>query len=233
MFRTCTTLIVSRHRFMIFALAMLCSFSHAAPAQADANQQKALFNEALRANAILENERLQEIVSKTPKILLELNQNGMSLIEFAFVYLNEDLVSQTNLDFLEFLTSNDFFGQEIDRAEHFSFAVQALQGADDQIGSIDLSDDMIVHNSREPFIALLSQTITDRVSQKPLSSEESLALVLDICDPEAFEAGQEKLFGTQLIEAIASALVPQHRSFVEVYLKTGTLDATCVEGLLT
>ncbi len=233
MFGTYDTLNLLSCRSVLFALMMSCVCFVAAPSKADTHETRMLFDEALQANANFDNERLLEILSKKPEVLLERTNNGISLIEFAFFYLNEDLVSQTNFEFIRMLVNNDFFGQKVDRAEHFSFALQALHGADEQIGSIDLSDDMIVHNSREPFIALLSQTIADRVSQKPLGSKESLAVVLDICDPEAFEAGQERFFTKNLIHAVLSPLSPEHRALVEASLRTGIfLDVTCVDELL-
>ncbi|WP_170398947.1 hypothetical protein [Ruegeria arenilitoris] len=232
-FRTHFALIVSRFVGIAFALSVSSGVLCSGSARADTSDPIKLFEDALQANADFENQRLQEIVSSRPELLLERNKNGLTLIDFAFFYLNEDLVSQTNFDFLKHLSSNDFYGQKIDRSEHFSFAVQALRGADDQIGRIDLPDDMIVHSSREPFIALLSDTIADRLSQDPLNSAGSLELVLDICDPKAFHLGQEKFFGKQLTQAIASTLVPQHKSFVEVYAQSGTLNANCVEALLS
>jgi hypothetical protein len=217
---------------MMFALAVSSVFVCLGFARADTSDPTILFDEALQANADFENQRLQEIVSSRPELLLDRNKNGLTLINFAFFYLNEDLVSQTNFEFLKHLSSNDFYGLKIDRSEHFSFAVQALRGADDQIGRIDLPDDMIVHSSREPFIALLSDTIGDRQSQEPLSSAVSLELVLDICDPKAFHLGQEKFFGKQLTQAIGNTLAPQHKNFVEVYAQSGTLNANCVKALL-
>lgn len=227
-----TSSVVSCAQNMLLALFVSCGLLYAAPVQSDMYEPRALFDEALRANANFENERLQKIVSERPEVLLARNSGGISLIEFAFYYLNEDVVSQTNFEFLTFLINHDFFGQKVNRAEHFSFAVRALRGADNQINRIDLSSDMIVHSSREPFIGLLSQTIVDRAERDPLSSEESLGLVLQVCDPEVFEAGQGKFFGTQFVQAVASALIKEHSSFIEVYLQTGTLDAICVEELL-
>lgn len=232
MFRTHFALNVSRFLNMTFALTVLCGFLCFGSARADTSDPIKLFDEALQANADFENQRLQEILSSRPELLLERNQHGLTLISLAFFYLNEDLVSQTNFEFLKHLSSNDFYGQKIDRSEHFSFAVQALRGADDQIGRIDLSEDMRVHNSREPFIALLSDTIADRFSPDTLNSNSSLKLLLDICDPKAFQRGQEKLFGKQLTQAIASTLAPQHKSFVDVYVQSRTLNANCVEALL-
>lgn len=232
MFRAPIAIVVSRFVGMSCALAVSCGFLLISSVEADASDPIELFDEALQANAEFDNHSLVEIVSSRPELLLEQNANGLTLVEFAFFYLNDDLVSQTNFDFLKHLFENDFHGQNIDRSEHFSFALKALRGADDQIGRIDLPDDMIVHDAREPFIALLSDTISDRLPQAPLTSEDSLQLVLDICDPKAFHLGQEAFFGKQLTQAIASTLVPQHKNFVQAYAQSGTLNASCVEALL-
>ncbi|WP_353339717.1 hypothetical protein [Pelagimonas sp. KU-00592-HH] len=224
-------IVVSRFVGMSCALAISCGFLLGGSVGADTSDPVELFDEAFQANANFENHRLEEIVSSRPELLLERNANGQTLVDFAFFYLNDDLVSQTNLIFLKHLFKNDFYGQSIDRSEHFSLAVKALRGADGQIGRIDLPDDMIVHDAREPFIALLSDTISDRLQQAPLTSEDSLQLVLDICDPKAFHLGQEAFFGKQLTQAIASTLVPQHKNFVEVYAQSGTLNVSCVEAL--
>ncbi len=232
MFKTFATPLIMRRKRMVRALFVICGLICSAPVLAGENHLKALYDEAVRANADFHNARLQEIVSSHPEVLLERNENGLSLIRFAFFYLNDDLVSQTNFEFIEFLIRNDFFGQDVDKAEHFDFAVQAMRGADRQISRIDLPEEMIFHKTRDPFIALLSRTIVDRVSHNPFSSQESLELLLDVCDPKVFVAGQEKLLNKQLVTAVERTLSQTHRGFVESYVKTGTLNALCVESFL-
>lgn len=217
---------------MIFTLTVSCAFLHLESARADTSDPINLFDEALQANAGFENQRLQDIVAGHPEMLLVRSETGLSLIEYAFVFINDDLVSQTNFDFLKHLSSNNFYDQEVDRSEHFSFAMNALRAADDQIGRIDLPDDMVVHRTREPFLSLLSETIAYRLPQNPLSSEDSVMLILDICDPSVFQPGQESFVGTQLSQAIASSLTLQLRNFVDVYVQTGTVNANCVAALL-
>ncbi len=232
MFKAFATPLILRRKRTARVLFFMCGLICNAPVQAGENHLKALYDEAVLANTNLRNARLQEIVSSHPEVLLERSRDGMSLTRFAFFYLNDDLVSQTNFEFIEFLIRHDFFGQDVDKAEHFGFAVQAMRGADRQIARIDLLDEMVFHKTRDPFIALLSHTIADRVSRNPFSSQESLELLLDVCDPKVFVAGQEKLLNTQLVTAVERRLSQTHRNFVETYVKTGTLNAVCVESFL-
>jgi hypothetical protein len=216
----------------IAAVTALCIFTCPALAQTDTVRLKTLYDQAHRAIVSFENNQLENIVSQSPEVLLERNQSGISLIEFAFSYYNEDHVTQTNFEFIVFLVSNDFFGQKVDRANHLSLALDALRGADRQINRIDLSDDMVVHRSREPFIALLSQTINGRVSREPLESEESMRLILELCDAKAFKAGQEVLFSDHFTRVVTSGLSTTHRRFIGSYVKTGILNAICTDEFL-
>ncbi|QTN35026.1 hypothetical protein [Cognatishimia activa] len=193
---------------------------------------RSLFDEAKIANARFDNARLLNIVTTSPDVLLVTDQFDRSLIEFAFSHLNDDEVSQTNFEFIQFLLNKNFFAQSVEKDRLFFLALEALRRADKQIGRIDLSEDMRVHTSREPFLALLSQTISLRDQNSPLSSEDSLKTVLEICDKSTFAGGQQSFFSKDLVAAISAAISPLHFEFVQVYTRTGILEGSCAKALL-
>ncbi len=198
----------------------------------NSDKTRSIFDEAKNANARFDNARLLDIVTTSPHVLLAKDQFDRSLIDFAFSHFNDDAVSQTNFEFIQFLLNNNFFAQSVEKDRLFFLALEALRGADKQIGRIDLSEDMRVHTSREPFLALLSQTISLRDQNSPLSSEDSLNAVLEICDKSTFADGQQSFFSKDLVAAISAAISPLHFQFVQVYTRTGTIAGTCATALL-
>ncbi len=190
------------------------------------------FEIALNAVIATENEVLEEIIANRPELLLEVDARGRTLVENAFLYLNDDHAPQTNFGFLEFLIENDFFDQPIDRTEHFSMAAASLRMVDRHLRRGELTEDMIFHKSRLPLVGLLTSVVEDRIKVRLLESEEAMELMLAVCSPDALEGGEGDYFSRPVSTALKSALTRTNAQYLAVFLSVGTLDKKCVEALL-
>ena len=201
-------------------------------AQSQVAATEANYAEALTAIIEFDNARLKDVISIQPPLLSAEDENGQSLIDYAFYHLNDDGAPQTNYVFLKFLIDNNFFGQRVDRANHVPMAVSSLRRADKYRSRKDVTEDMIFHRTRAPLIELLSIVVADSLQEQVLTSEQSLGVIMTICDPQAYSVDDENLLSPQVSNAVEKALNSTHFEFALVYAATGSIDRNCATQFL-
>jgi len=207
-----------------------------------ASQIEITFEAAKLAIKSQKNREFEYIISKNPKLLVQIDAHGFSLIDYA-IESYDDSMSVTNFEAVNFIISRKFFGIEVDELGNLRNSWSALEHADKQYSKIELEPFLPEEYSRSDYLLMLSQFLLLTPDEK-IEQFTAIQILSAICkkgqpgDKGQFKKGNVKYLNPAAVEKIKHNIhtgdldVKTHLYLLTVYVQTGVLNGDCLSEML-
>jgi hypothetical protein len=198
------------------------------------------------AKFAIENQQSREfeyILSKKPALLTQKDARGFDLIDFAIESYDDDGMSVTNFEVVNFIISKDFFGLDVDAFYNLNNSLRALTSADRQYSKMEFAPFLLEEYNRSDYLAMLSQFVLLTPDEK-IEQIFAIQILSAVCkkgqprDKGQFKEGDVQHLDPTAVEKIKHNIhtgdldVQTHLSLLEVYAQSGALNGDCLFEML-
>ncbi|MEE3359929.1 MAG: hypothetical protein VX248_08255 [Pseudomonadota bacterium] len=183
---------------------------------------------------LLENgdiEQFEDISKDNPTALLEMDQFGITLLEYVIFNIDDDYrlhgypeVAMSLID-EDFQVSQEYKGTLIDRI------IYATRSIDKDKIRVDLNEDMKSDLDRSIYVKLLYHVLmTSNGGQPAISEDQAVLSILLICDPKRYSTTYTESSYAKALSQIYRAISSTLRLGFEGQSKLNILDPGCIQS---
>lgn len=176
-------------------------------------------------------EQFADITEGNRTALLEMDENGITLLEYAVFITGDDQNMHGYPQVVMSLLDEDFEVNPDYKETLIKRILLAIRSLDKNISKIYLSDDMKSILDRSAFVELLSHVVMISGDERPTLSEElAITSILQICDKRRYSKNDTKRVNVEALSQIYRTVPDTQRLFLKSYIETNILAADCIKS---
>lgn len=176
-------------------------------------------------------EQFEDISEGNRTALLEVDENGITLLEYAVFIVGDDQGIYGYPQVVMSLLDEDFEVNQDYKETLIKRILLAIRSLDKINSRVDLSEDMKSDLDRSAFVELLSHVVMTSNGEHPALSEElAIISILQICNKGSYSTSDTERANVESLSQIYGTVPDTQRLFLKSYVETNILDANCIQS---
>ncbi len=237
------SIVVRKIVITLFIVSMLSAIGWQARKMFWGDQVEITFEAAKLSIENQQNRDFEYIISKKPEFLTQKDARGFDLIDLAIESYDDDGMSVTNFEAVNFIISKNFFGHDVDALYNLNITLRALTSADRQYSKIEFAPFLPEKYNRSDYLSMLSQFVLLTPDEK-IEQIFAIQILSAVCkksqprDKGQFNEGDVRYLDPAAVEKIKHNFhtgdldVKTRLYLFEVSAKAGTLNGDCLLEML-